>query len=525
MFTYKLPKLNIELNIKILSIVATLIYIVTTVPLLVVGLYNWPSADDMSMALECHMFYKNSGSFLLTILYAFRVAVDEYMSWTGYFFSDIMTSYSPSVFDENLYFLVPFEMLAILTFGVCYFYNALFVRAFKADRYSTNIAAMLTLTVIVQCMPKGLTRVEAFYWYSGAINYMFMFGMALFWLGLVIKTVCEDNPKRQNRKLFWACFWGFWIGGANYMTALQCAICSCLIIMIVILNKAGIIKPDSSDNESSANYHGNTRQAYKMIWLPACINLLGFLVSCLAPGNSARSAGVQGFGPLKAILISILYTFNLLINEFTRWEILAAAAIMIVLSWKIAHGIKRRFEHPFVFVVFAFGMCASNMVPPLFALANIGAGRIRSIVFAEYILMMMLTVFYVTVWAYQSIHNVPNEEPASTLSTVQSQLLIAGIAFMLFGSTLCVYDDPQYFSASAAIADVVSGDAVTYLKENRDRLEILRDTSVKDAVLKPYSKRPSMLVFDDITEDKEYWINIVMARYYEKDSVALGGTD
>ena len=48
---------------------------------------------------------------------------------------------------------------------------------------------------------------------------------------------------------------------------------------------------------------------------------------------------------------------------------------------------------------------------------------------------------------------------------------------------------------------------------------------MKDAVLLPYSKKPQMLVFDDITEDKEFWINRVMARYYEKESVVLGGSD
>ena len=533
MFTYKLPKLNIKLNIKMLSIVATLIYIVTTVPLLVVGLYNWPSADDMSLALETYRCWNNTGNIFATFFTAFKVGFNEYMNWMGYFFSNVMFCYSPSIFGERWYALVAFEMLGILTFGVCYFFNALFVRAFKTDKHLANTAEMLTLTVIVQCMPAGLPRVESFYWFSGAINYMFMFSMALFCLGLVIRIACDEG-KRRGWKLFWACFWGFWLGGANYMTALQCAICSVLIIVIVVLNKNGIVKLDSAENKDKSNNYN-----VHFIWLPACINLLGFMASCFAPGNATREALVEGFGPVKAILVAILYEYNMLINQYTRWEVLVAATLMIVISWKMSNSIRHRFEHPLIFTVFAFGLSASNMVPPLYALSSMEAGRLKSIVYAEYIVMMMLVVFYVTVWAKQSIEKrfeasgrnseeLPKissergKDSDNSFSPLLSQMIFIGAAFILFGSVLCVYDEPQYYSASAAIYDVASGDAATYLSENQERLAVLKDENIKDAVLLPYSKKPSMLAFDDITEDSEYWINRIMAKYYEKDSVVLG---
>ena len=516
MFTYKLPRLNIKLNIKMLSIVATLIYIVTTVPLLVVGFYNWPSADDMSLALETYRCWNSTGNIFATFFTAFKVGFNEYMNWMGYFFSNVMFCYSPSIFGERGYALVAFEMLGILTFGVCYFYNALFVRTFKTDKHLANTAAMLTLTVIVQCMPAGLPRVESFYWFSGAINYMFMFSMALFWLGVVIMIACDEG-KRKGWKLFWACFWGFWLGGANYMTALQCAICSVLIIVIVVLNKNGIVKLDSAENKDKSNDYN-----VHFIWLPACINLLGFMASCFAPGNATREALVEGFGPVKAILVAILYEYNMLINQYTRWEVLVAAALMIVISWKMSDSIRHKFEHPLIFTVFAFGLSASNMVPPLYALSSMEAGRLKSIVYAEYIVMMMLVVFYVTVWAKQHVGENKYGTDSGAFSSLLSQMILIGAAFILFGSVLCVYDDPQYYSASAAIYDVASGDAATYLSENQERLAVLKDENIRDAVLLPYSKKPSMLAFDDITEDSEYWINRIMARYYEKDSVVLG---
>ena len=535
MFAYSLPKWNAKLNIKALSIVTTIIYILTTLPLLVVGLYNWPSADDMSLALETYRCYKSTGNVIATFFTAFKVGFNEYMSWMGYFFSNVMFCYSPSIFGERWYVLVAFEMLGILTFGVCYFFNALFVKALRSDKHLANIASMLTLTVIVQCMPEGLSRVESFYWYSGAINYMFMFSMALFWLGLMIRTVYEADSKARFRKILWACFWGFWLGGANYMTALQCAICSVLIIVIFFMYKAGKATIEVYDGAGSA-VTVNTRTVtdkpgqakdFEKIWIPAGINLLGFMASCFAPGNATREALVEGFGAVKSIFIAILYSYNMMITVYTRWEILAAAALMIVVSWKMAGIIRHRFQHPFIFSAFAFGLSASNMVPPLYALANLEAGRLMSIIFAEYIVMLMLTVFYVTAWARQTLFSSDEKhsENVVAFSNVSSSMIISCAVFIIFGSALCVYDNPQYYSASAAFSDLVSGDAATYLKESRERLEILSDPSVTKAVLLPYSAQPKMLYFDDITKDKDYWINSIMARYYEKVSVVLGGSN
>lgn len=521
MFTYKIPKWNIKLNIKAMSVVATLIYVLTTAPLLLVGLYNWPSADDMSLALETYRCWNNTGNIFATFFTAFKVGFNEYMTWMGYFYSNVMFCYSPSIFGERGAAFVSVWMLGILTFGVCYFFNALFVKAFKGDKHLANIAAMLTLTVIVQCMPEGMPRVESFYWYSGAINYMFMFSMALFWLGLMIRTVYEENPKARFRKLLWASFWGFWLGGANYMTALQCAICSALVIVLVVMHKFGKAEFEVADD--------GQRKSFECIWIPSFINLVGFMASCFAPGNATREALVEGFGPIKAIFVAILYTYNTLIDQHTRWEVLAAAALMIVISWKLSGSIKHRFEHPFVFTVFALGLSASNMVPPLYALASMEAGRLTSIVYAEYIVLMMLTVFYVTAWARQKLMDKFNTKEDAIdnqqFSVLTSHMLLIGVAFILFGSALCVYDNPRYYSASSAVTDVVSGDAATFLKENQERLAVLKDPNVKDAVLASYSKKPEMLVFDDITEDKEFWINRVMARYYEKESVVLGGSD
>ena len=87
--------------------------------------------------------------------------------------------------SEKLYFLVAYFMIGILTFGVCYFFKSLIVYGFKGDKYLANAVSMITLIIMVHSLQADGSRVEAFYWYSGAANYIFMFGMGAFWIGFL----------------------------------------------------------------------------------------------------------------------------------------------------------------------------------------------------------------------------------------------------------------------------------------------------------------------------------------------------
>ncbi|MBQ6588711.1 MAG: hypothetical protein IJI01_08535 [Butyrivibrio sp.] len=510
MFSYSLPELTKKINTKRLSMVMTVMYILSVMPLLVLGHFNWLSADDMSMAYEAHEYLIGGGSAFGFIFEVLRITLDEYMTWVGYFFSATLSSLCPGIFGEKLYFLVVYEIIGILTLGVCYFFNALFVHGFKGDKHLANVAAMLTLMVLTQSMPAGMVRVEAFYWHSGAINYMFMLGLGLFWVGLLIRAVYDKADKRRG-KLIWACIWGFLLGGTNYMTALELAIISVLVLIILVLSRISFIKLENVSDEQK-KYVG-------LLWIPACLNLLGFVLSCLAPGNRVRGSQVEGFGAIKSIMIAIYDVFDICVNEYTRWEVIVALMILVPVFWKLSESIEHRFEHPFIFTLFALGMTASNMVPPLFATANIEAGRIQSIIWGEYVVMLVLITFYVTAWVRQNLAG--SGEKDVELSVRSSTWIFALVFILAFGSILCIKADPHYYSVTSACADIVSGDAYVYRSENLSRLQTLKDTSVTDVVLDEYSVKPQMLFFSDIEDDTQFWINTVVARYYHKNSVLL----
>ena len=402
----------------------------------------------------------------------------------------------------------------MLTFGVCYFFDALFVRVWKLDKNLTNVVRMLTLIMMVQCLNGAGTRVEAFYWYSGAVNYTFTFGMAFLWVGLLLRTVYDADEKSRKRKFFWSCFWGFFMGGANYLSALELGIISFLLIIILIMVKMGRFKLEGTDDFG--------KRIAGFMWIPAVFNLIGFSFSCFGPGNSNRFAETTQMSPVKAVFISLYNTFDMLINDMTRWEMILIFVMLIPIFWKMAEGMKTRLEHPVLFTLFAYLLVSSNMTPPIFATANIDAGRLRALAFMEYVFMMTMVVFYLTVVARQHFGTRNDEGTDNTLlSSVASMIIVYALAGLVIGSALCVIPEHGYYSCTSALFDIVSGDASIYKKENEERLNVLRDSSVTNAGLTEHSVHPEMLFYMDITPDSSEWINQATATYYDKDEVVL----
>lgn len=214
---------------KKMAILLTLIYAVSLIPLLVISQYNYPSADDYSIGSECHQIWMSTHSLLAVIGQGIVRAADDWLNWMGYFTSNYLMAIPPSTFGAGFYVLTAWIMLGMLTFSTIYLLHVIFVKVFRADKYVSLCVSMLMLFVTVQCM---VGRVEAFYWYSGAANYMFVHGMSLFFYGLLISAV-YDKGKKRIFDLTAASVLGFLTGGGNQMTALNGA--------IVVLTAAGFL--------------------------------------------------------------------------------------------------------------------------------------------------------------------------------------------------------------------------------------------------------------------------------------------
>ena len=72
MLDYKLPVLKKNISFKTLSNVLICIYVLSLIPMLILGFYNFPSADDFSMALQPHQDFVRTGNFFVAFFSALK---------------------------------------------------------------------------------------------------------------------------------------------------------------------------------------------------------------------------------------------------------------------------------------------------------------------------------------------------------------------------------------------------------------------------------------------------------------------
>ena len=76
-------------------------------------------------------------------------------------------------------------------------------------------------------------------------------------------------------------------------------------------------------------------------------------------------------------------------------------------------------------------------------------------------------------------------------------------------------------TAVRAAAAVARGEAAAYEEEYQERMNILMDDTVKDAILPPFEHQPDMLYVGDFSTDPSTFLNQKAATYFHKDSILV----
>ena len=529
-------------DLRRLSYLLIVIYALSLIPVLIIGKYDYPSADDFSMGLGTRLVYEATGSLLAVAGKILSETVRYYRTWIGYFTSCLFTTVSPATFGEAWYALTPAVILLALHVGVAVFFYALMEKALGMNRYARRCMTVLALFLMVQRMPEGSLRVEAFYWYSGAGNYTLTFSAGLLYLAFYVLSVCGVRSKNRSLFLVLACIMGFLAGGGNYLSALSFAVVSVLFAVY-------LVKMKTRQGENSSM--GMLRVIGSL--LPAAFYLCGFAVSCLSPGNRIRGGEAEGYGALKSILLSLYYTLSYPLNQWMNWAVLLILALAGVIFWmgfagiefsganakaggaaapeKAGNGaqaVRLGFTAPFPAAVLAYGIVSCVVTPALYAQGNMDAGRIQSTFWLHAVLVLLLLEWYLVGGLYRrfskeqnasAVSCLQNASAASCLRNGAGGFVRAILLFFIVFSLLAVKGNPDFYTGTSAVSELWDGSAAQYGRENEERLRILKNPREQDAVLPRYTVQPNLLYFEDVSEDPDDWINQKMSEYYGKNSI------
>lgn len=476
-----------------------IIHLLCIIPMLWIGIYDYPSADDYSVGSNCRQAFMNTHSVFAVFGAGVARAVNDWLHWMGYYTCNLLTAMPPHVFGERAYMVTPFIMIGALNFSTAYLLKTIFRKVFHADRYLTGSAIVVMLFVTTQCM---VGRAEAFYWYSGAANYIFVHSICLCFFGLLISAGCDGRGKKRKIKVILASVLGFFAGGGNQMSALNNVIV--LTIAVIILS----IQKKWKEN--------------KDLWIPMLICYVGFVLNIAAPGNLVRASAAYGMNPVKAIFASFYYFFDYCVNQWSGWPVILMVLMLIPLFYCMAG--RTEFTFPCPLLVAGLGVClvAAMMTPPLFALGNVEAKRVQALTYAMYILVVTLCTGYGAGWLRRKTEKLSETDEkqgkelkfSKTVQYYVATCMIAGV----FAAVVTIIPVPRYFTFSSAITDLANGSAKAYGEARKERITIY-ESGEKDVVVKELPAQPELLYFSDIKEDPEDWENRGLCRFYGIDSV------
>lgn len=492
------------LTIKLFSYIVLFIFILSLIPLIAISFYNHPCADDYTYGISTAEIWRKTGALSETVKAGIDKTAQVYDSWQGSFAGVFLMTMQPAIFGESFYVISSLFILASFIFANMLFFYAVMVKWLKLNKHIYMIAGLLLTAVSIQLVP---SPAQAFYWYNGSVYYTFFYSLCLIMTSLLILAEQTDKKSLFIVYSIAAGMISFFIGGGNYVTVLI------MLIIVLLISAYSIWKKR------------------RIRWTAMiCLILLAaaFIISASAPGNTVRQEALgETMPPIKAVYESFVSAF-IFLGTNTDAPMLILLAFISPLLYYAASKSDLSFKLPLPAVGIAFCIFAASFTPTLYTTQKAGAGRIANIIFYLYVLFMSFSIFYISGWISKKLRSQPDAQSLSSvlksniLSLIRKYCIcIVILTALTFGLTCMTQKGLGSLSSYSAARSLISGQASQYKAEEAERLKILNNPDIKDAVLKPYSVKPHVLFFDDITSDPANWRNKDMAEFWNKDSVII----
>lgn len=477
---------NKEQKIFLWCVIA--ITLMTIVPLLIISLYNHPSADDFAYAVDTHRVWKSNRNLFLVLKEAVNTAIGYWHRWQGTYTSAVLMSLEPGIFGEQYYRITGFLTIGSIALGNLVFSIYILHKKLGESKLTATAFGMLFSFLMLQWMP---STVEGLYWYNGAMHYTFFFGVLLLFSCLVLDLCKEQKKGSAIAKTFVGIILAFLLSGGNYVTGF-----AGILIVSIILGFCVFYR----------------KKSYAIsVTLILLFEIAGFLLNVLCPGTKVRSSA---FEESRSILKTIWNAVIYVIDRMDRW-IGLALVICIILMLPYIFGCVRRireemgfqFHYPLLVFVFSVGFLAAMCCPSYYAMGAIGAGRLVNVIYYAFILIVFVDVFYVCGWLDRKF---AFKEFSWNLNWILTVFVLS------FGMVAGCYQDSAGYLAWRSVA---SGEALAYSLEADARYNLYVNSKGQDVEVTSFRFYPQLLYYEDITEDADDWRNQQVREYYELNSV------
>ena len=487
-----------ELSVRQMTVCAVILLCLSLIPLFWLGKYNVMCIDDYDYGRRVHDVFLETGSFSASVQEAWRQNMDFYQEWQGTYVSCFLMGMCPMNFNYGIAWVVPVLMIGMLASSTFVLGRHIFVRWLGCEKEGASLVLLLMLFVFYQVIEAPF---EGIYWYNGATHYVLIQSLWFFLLTLISEALWAEKKKSAVLCCVAAAVLSVIVGGGNLITSLQAEILMAFLVFYAFWQK---------------------KDKIACVIIPFLTGSAGFLVNVLAPGNGKRGSMDmdEGYSAVKAIPLSFYNTAVFAI----RWTPVPAVILWIALLpllWRFAKASKRQFSHPVLVTAGAYCIISAMFTPTLFAVGMTGLSRVDNIIQITYYLAVLLVTTY---WLGYFSHRQGRQESvagAFGLFLERAGNSMSVVCLLLLLAVWVLTADKNTYTSISALRSVVNGDAQTFYQEAMERHALYTDEEIDEVEIAPYSARPALFDFTDLSADEGNWMNLAVARYYHKDSVRM----
>lgn len=490
---------------------AGIILLLAVIPMLLIGFFDHPCADDFSYGQAVHRTIMTAGSPAAVLSAAAGVAGNAYRTWQGSFSAVFLMALQPASFGDTAYRWTPVLLLPAYIGATLFLLRGLLRGVMGADRYEFRMIALLLVFVSVEFT---YSPVESFYWYNGGIYYTFFYSLELVLFGLLLLA---EKTRSVGGRVFCrtAAFpLAFLIGGGNYTTALTVS----LILLALVI------------------YRTAEKKRFLLYALLFLTDLAALLISAVAPGNAVRQAAVGSPSVFKAISLSMVFGAYSIFNS-TTVPVLIFWIFLTPFLYSIARRSPYSFRHPFLAGVFLFLLYCAQAAPPLYAIGIDLPERLINIIYFSYYLFTLIFLLYFYGWLARRVEKAEAPSlPAYLKNFAENRernlprfAAVAALLFLCACVGLCRVQKganggaefTQLPASVSAAKSMLNGEARGFDREEQQRLAAYLDPNQKQVTVTEHAYRPALLYENDVTRDPNDWRNRAVAGFYGKEQVIL----
>lgn len=475
-----------KINVKYHNILL-IASILAIIPVLLLCFYDRPCADDFSYSISTHASFLRKENIFTIIKFAVDHAKTKYCQSNGSFITSIIQSLQTGIFGGAYYAICPLIIIIWMFLCIRYLIGTINDFYIKEKKISSYVLALWILSFIILWIP---SITEGIYWFNGAVNYMISLFALMMNIGLFIKIF---KCKRKKVYIILSCLLSILCAEGNVLVSFTSAVILFILTVLFIIKKS--------------YYH----------IIPYIICFIRFLFNVFSPGifNRANSLSVSSIDYISVVKQSFSFSKDYILSDIDLILILflftlTPYMIRIIKNSTCKISVKK------ILIIYLLSFLILTAISCVPIAANAFAYRVINVIWIIFVLLCIID--------YYCLIKILHQNNILCFDNISKSIkIIVTIIFcfiIIYGTSSGKYHERSAYILTAD--EIKSGVAFAYAQEIDEREKIFINSKNKSVVVEPLYSISDILCFEDITEDKNYWVNTSVAKYFDLVSVYTG---